>query len=349
MLLTAEELKRSSEVDPTIEEFIKANPRPNLQLGDYVATQNMIAGFERMTNESLGELESTLTEYYIDINLRDGTPSRLKVVRPSTPPQEGSPLITLLFGGGFCAGTEEQMTPYARGFARAFGAVVVCPKYRVAPQHPFPAQQLDSFDGIKWAAAHAAELHADPTKGFVVGGVSAGGNCAASVVRMAQDEPLAYPITGQWLSIPSIFEASVVPQKYKSNFISREQNANAHVLNEEALEAIRKYTKWDSDSPIRFPTLSKAPLSELPPTFTQVCGMDPLRDDGLIYDEMLKEAGVKTRINLYQGCPHGHWTTFKGLEISRQGFKDVMTGLGWLLGKEISEEEGLKALAIPGV
>lgn len=308
----------------------------------------MVANVERMTNESLGELESTLTEYYVDITLRDGTPSRLKVVRPTTSPPNGSPLIALLFGGGFCAGTEEQMTPYARGLARAFGAVVVSVKYRLAPQHPFPAQQLDSFDGIKWAASHAAELQADPSKGFIVGGVSAGGNCAAVVTRMAQEEPLAYPITGQWLAIPSLFDAEVVPDKYKSYFISREQNVNAHVLDEAALAAIRKFTKWDNTSPIRFPTLFKAPLSELPTAFFQVCGMDPLRDDGLIYDEMLKEAGVKTRMNFYPGCPHGHWTMYKGLEISRQGYKDVMTGIGWLLGKMITEEEGFRALAIPG-
>lgn len=309
----------------------------------------MVATSEKVSNEALPKLEETLTEYYVDFPLRDGTPSRAKVVRPSTTLAVGSPLIVLLFGGGFCAGTEEQLTPYARGLARAFGAVAVSLKYRLAPQHPWPAQQLDCFDGVKWAAEHTAELQADPTKGFIVGGVSAGGNCAAVITRMAQEQKLAYPITGQWLAIPSIFDAEVVPEEYKSYFISREQNANAHILDEAALAAIKKYANWDSTSPLRYPTLSKAPLSELPPAFFQVCGMDPLRDDGLIYEEMLKEAGIKTRMNFYPGCPHGHWTMYKGLEVSKQGFRDVMTGIGWLLGKEITEEEGLKALAVPGV
>lgn len=330
-------------------QFIEANPFPALNWDDYLAAQSMVATMERMTNEALGELESTLTEYYVDFPLRDGSEGRLKVVRPSTPPPNGSPLVALLFGGGFIAGTEEQMTPYARGLARAFGAVVVNIKYRIAPQHPWPAQQLDSFDSVKWIASHAVELQADPSKGFVVGGVSAGGNCAAVVARMAQEEKLAYPLTGQWLSIPSLIDVDMVLDKYKAYFISREQNAEAPILDQKALAAIRKFCRWDNTSPLRYPALSQAPLSGLPPAFFQVCGMDVLRDDGLIYEEMLREAGVKTRMNFYPGCPHGHWSTFKGLEVSKQGYADVMTGLGWLLGREITAGEGLKALAIPGV
>lgn len=34
----------------------------------------------------------------------------------------------------------------------------------------------------------------------------------------------------------------------------------------------------------------------LPPALVQVCGMDPLRDDGLLYAEKLTKAGVRTRL-----------------------------------------------------
>lgn len=37
----------------------------------------------------------------------------------------------------------------------------------------------------------------------------------------------------------------------------------------------------------------------LPPAFLQVMGNDPLRDEGLLYERLLREAGVKTKFLKY--------------------------------------------------
>lgn len=43
----------------------------------------------------------------------------------------------------------------------------------------------------------------------------------------------------------------------------------------------------------------------LPPAYLQVCGLDPLRDEALIYGRVLREeAGVKTKIDIYKGLGH---------------------------------------------
>lgn len=100
----------------------------------------------------------------------------------------------------------------------------------------------------------------------------------------------------------------------------------------------------DPTSPWRFPVYTKAPLSQQPPAYIQVDGRGPLRDDGLIWEEMLKEAGVPTKIDLYSGCPHAHTAFMPGMEVSNKAVADQMVGVGWLLGRTVTEEEGLAAM-----
>lgn len=38
------------------------------------------------------------------------------------------------------------------------------------------------------------------------------------------------------------------------------------------------------------------PLGDLPPAYFQICGLDPLRDEGLVYAQRLAEAGVSTKV-----------------------------------------------------
>ena len=85
-------------------------------------------------------------------------------------------------------------------------------------------------------------------------------------------------------------------------------------------------------SPFLFPTGHK----NLPPTYFQICGMDPCRDDSIIYERVLREeCGVKTRADVYPGLPHGIWSWFPKAEFSKRQLKDSLDGMAWLLEQEI--------------
>jgi acetyl esterase/lipase len=277
-----------------------------------------------------------ILETEIAIPMRDGYQAVARVRKPIRPSPDGCPLIILAFGGGWIAGDNDQMVVEARAFVRAFSAVVVNISYRLAPEYKFPQSWEDSWDNLVWLAAHASELGADPTKGLIMGGTSAGAALAAVCARKAQIEPLAYPLTGQWLNVPSILSEQQVPEKWKDLYVSKQQNEHAPIFPSSALEALEKHTSWDMMSPWRSPLASTHSLTGLPKAYIQVDGMDCLRDDGLLYDEMLREAGVETRCDLYAGCPHAHATFLPG-KAAEKATVDLVKGFGWMLEWDVYE------------
>jgi acetyl esterase/lipase len=90
---------------------------------------------------------------------------------------EAAPLVVLWHGGGWCAGEPGDLAPLAEALA-VRGCVVACPAYRLAPEHPWPAQLDDARAALGWLWEHAARLGADARR-TVLGGHSAGAHLAA--------------------------------------------------------------------------------------------------------------------------------------------------------------------------
>jgi acetyl esterase/lipase len=60
--------------------------------------------------------------------------------------------------------------------------------------------------------------------------------------------------------------------------------------------------------------------------------MDPLRDEALIYEEVLREEhGIRTKLDIYKGLPHGFWYFWPEAEFSKRLRADSRDGLKWLL------------------
>ena len=85
-------------------------------------------------------------------------------------------------------------------------------------------------------AFNASTLKADPKKGFMVGGISAGANFSAVISHLARDEHLSPPLTGVYLSIPAVVDPKSMPDEYKHEFLSHEQNKDAPILGKESIE-----------------------------------------------------------------------------------------------------------------
>ena len=221
--------------------------------------------------------------------IADGIP-----IRVYTPPGRaaGRPLVVYFHGGGFVFGDLRGGDWICGEVAKGLDAVVVSIDYRLAPKHPFPAGVDDCFAGLAWAVAHAGELGADAAHVGVMG-ESAGGNLAAVVALMARDGGLAlshqallYPVTGAHDSE------------------SRRANADAFIL---TLADMRKFDELYAGDAAdwRVSPLIAPSLAGLPPALVVVGGHDPLHDDGVLYADALRAAGVAVELIDYPAMPHG--------------------------------------------
>jgi acetyl esterase/lipase len=184
-------------------------------------------------------------------------------------------------------------------------------------------------------AEHASQLGADPSKGFIVGGTSAGGNIATTISHLARDEKLSPPLTGAHLMIPTVCNIDVLPEKYRKDQHSWEQNKNAAILSRKACDLFYDcYVPNTSDrsSELFSPLTFNTGHAGLPPSYFQICGADPLRDEALIYERILREdEGLKTKVDLYPGLPHGFWSVFPMIESSKKFVNESVEGVQWLL------------------
>ncbi|KAF3479603.1 uncharacterized protein GIQ15_06579 [Arthroderma uncinatum] len=296
-----------------------------------------------------------VTEQDRKIPVRDGSEITIRIYKPVTEKKGGSPLIVMYHEGGWAMGDLSDEEVNCRLFSRDLGAVCVNVEYRLAPEHPFPTWINDSWDALQWCAKHASELGADPSQGFVIGGGSAGGNIAAVLAHIARDEKLSPPLTGQYLGVPAIMcflPPSHIPAQYRPEYLSHPFVTPCQdpilrmfsfgplvtpitriilgLLPLKLLASIFSMAGMSGDMssplfvPFHYGKLERG-HKDLPPVYLQVCGLDPLRDEGLIYERVLREeGGVKTKVDIYKGLGHYFWTNFPDLEMSKTFVEDTV-------------------------
>jgi acetyl esterase/lipase len=92
------------------------------------------------------------------------------------------PAVIVVHGGAWASGTRAQLSGFAQAMAN-MGYVAATISYRLAPQHPFPAQVHDCQAAVRWLRSHADEFKIDSEHigGF---GYSAGGHLVAMLGAM---------------------------------------------------------------------------------------------------------------------------------------------------------------------
>lgn len=181
---------------------------------------------------------------------------------------------------------------------------------------------------------NTSKLDVDLTKGFVINGTSAGGNLAITVCYQWHDAGLQPPITGCHIMNGLFVDPDQVPDWAQSSYRSWWDLSHAPILNHRYNEVFMDHYLPDK---IRrkdhlFSVMRREDgIKLMPPSYFQVSGNDPVRDEALIFESCMREAGKHTRLTIYRGLPHGFWSVFPTLESSKRFFHDAIEGGRWLL------------------
>lgn len=258
---------------------------------------------------------------------------------------EKLPVYIYFHGGGFIFGSIASEDFVCAQTAINAGVLVVNINYRHTPEHVFPTAWHDSQDAFAWVHKNIEELNGDPSR-VLVGGVSAGGQLAASLTlekHLGKSEVLKNlpELAGQILIIPCLASPYTYDegpgkklQAGKSSFI---ENEHAPILSRKTMEfftSLLKAPKADlKDTKLNIVNATEEDVRGLPPTVFGIAGLDPLRDEALLYAKQLAEANVPTEIRLFKGVPHGHRRFGKALKASDHWDECIDEGILWALSK----------------
>lgn len=105
------------------------------------------------------------------------------------------PMLLAVHGGAWNGGRRAELEPFGRELANA-GTLVTAIDFRLAPDHPYPAQVQDVNYACRWLKLHARELKGDAATVGVLGCSSGGHTSLLCALRPRDPRYCAIPLEG---------------------------------------------------------------------------------------------------------------------------------------------------------
>jgi monoterpene epsilon-lactone hydrolase len=200
--------------------------------------------------------------------------------------------ILYLHGGGFVLQSMHSHRKLAGHLARATGMRTLVLEYRLAPEHPFPAQIHDAQAAYDWLLDQGVA-----TGQRVLAGDSAGANLAIATTLALRDRGAALPagIIGlsPWVDL-------------ECNGPSLEANADVDALVQRPLvqqmTALYLGPTGSPTDPLANPL--HADLTGLPPMYFTAGSHEALLDNAQRLAHRAREAGVEVSLDVVEGQQH---------------------------------------------
>ena len=209
---------------------------------------------------------------------------------------ENMPCLVYYHGGGFVYGASSNHYYLCKEYALKANCKIVFVDYRLAPKYQFPIPAEDCYAAYVWTLENPENLGIDKSK-IAIGGDSAGGCLTAAVALMARDRELVKPLF-QMLIYP-VTDRRMITESMK-NFVDTPMwNGRLFVKMWEGYLGNSEHEHIEYASPVEAPS-----LENLPDTYMETAEFDCLRDEGIMYGEMMEKSGVPVTFYHTKGTMH---------------------------------------------
>ncbi len=216
------------------------------------------------------------------------------------PTSEKQPLpITIYFHGGcFISGGFDTHQQQLRQLAKLSNTLVVCIKYKLAPENTYPGAHDDVYKGVQLIHQYGHKYGGD-TSAINFIGDSAGGQLALVTTLRLKEK-------SNWLPKKQILIYPMLDAFGRSN--SYLENGKKFIITERMLlsgfEMYIAETGINKDHPEISP-LFRTDFTGLPATYVITAEFDALRDEGEVLYKKLLASGVEAYCERYLGVIHG--------------------------------------------
>jgi acetyl esterase len=231
------------------------------------------------------------------------------------------PGVIYSHGGGWVLGSPETHDDICAEMAAAADCVVALTDYRLAPEHPHPAQLEDTLKVWRWMREQGTRHGINPDH-IIAAGDSAGGQLSVALALTLCN--LGLPQVQAMLLLYPVLGANTETASYI-------QNANAPCLTREEMRFFLTSFLGPEGSPAwsdeKAVPLLAATVEGLPPAFITVAGHDPLHDDGVMFHDRLLAAGVASTLRREPRLAHSYMRARHHSTVAMQGFQAITAAL----------------------
>ena len=259
-----------------------------------------------------------LTEEFVDELMG----FELKIFKPTRDPN--LPITIYFHGGCFISGGFETHEQQLRQLAVLSNSIVICIKYRLAPEHRYPAAHDDVYNAVLAIKEFGAKYGGDSEQIIFVGD-SAGAQLALiTSLRLKKQQ--------RWLPNKQIFIYPMLDPKGQS--ASYASFATDYIITAKMLLSgfamyVGELDQLSIDENPELNPLLCADFTGLPPTSIITAEFDPLRDEGEQLCKQLLAQGVDAHCERYLGVIHGF---FQLSGVSQSAVRCIQS-----VAKEISD------------